>query len=316
MKYLSLFSGIGGFEVAIHDLFPAAECYGFSEIDQCAITIYQQHYPSHRNLGCVTEVKVGPEVGIDLLVGGSPCQDLSAGNIKTRLGKAPQLDGSKSKLFYEYLRILKECKPKYFILENVGSMTLKSRAIISEALGVEPVTINSNIFVPQYRKRLFWTNIKLPEALPIEHAVPLNQLLEETPDPKSWFSFTKRYHSYMKKTKKYGSCIETSVIEYNQARPAPTLLATRCFYVQKDNQLRYLLPIEAERLQSFPAGWTSIEPSNKKRMRVIGNAVTCDVVKFIIDNIHDFDSVEEESASESAFSGEHLTVSPAASLSV
>ena len=111
MKYLSVFSGIGGFEVAIHDLFPFAECVGFSEIDPTAIDIYMKHFPTHKNLGPVEEVKVGPEMEIELLVGGSPCQDLSAGNVKTRMSNRPTLNGSKSKLFYEYLRILKECKP-------------------------------------------------------------------------------------------------------------------------------------------------------------------------------------------------------------
>ena len=292
MKYLSLFSGIGGFEVAIHDLFPDAECYGYSEIDPSALKIYQHHYPEHKSLGRVEDVKVGPDAGIDLLVGGSPCQDLSSGNVKTRLGKRPSMDGPKSKLFFEYVRIMKECQPKYFILENVGSMTLKNREIISEALGVKPIMMNSNYFVPQFRKRLFWTNIPLatvPDPFKVTD-IPLTRLLEhESITPRDWFGFTKRYHKYQLKTKKYGSCIETSVVEWNQCKPCPTILATRRFYVQKDDKLRDLLPVEAERLQTFPDGWTSPEPSIRLRMKVLGNAVTCDVVKFIIDNIHDFD---------------------------
>lgn len=79
MKYLSLFSGIGGFEQGIHTVFPdTAECLGFSEVDKNCISIYKHHFPDHENLGDICEIDFKPFYGqVDLVVGGSPCKDLS-----------------------------------------------------------------------------------------------------------------------------------------------------------------------------------------------------------------------------------------------
>ena len=90
---------------------------------------------------------------IDLLIGGSPCQDFSSANL-TRNG----LEGEKSSLFYHYLRLLRELKPKYFLLENV-KMKKADEAKINELLGVEPIAINSKLLSAQSRPRLYWTNI-------------------------------------------------------------------------------------------------------------------------------------------------------------
>ena len=103
MKYLSLFSGIGGFEKAIQDALPNAECVGFSEVDKFAIQIYQRHFPSHLNLGDITQIDIESLPDFDLLVGGSPCQDLSIAK-RDRKG----LDGSRSGLFYKYVEILQK----------------------------------------------------------------------------------------------------------------------------------------------------------------------------------------------------------------
>ena len=81
---------------------------------------------------------------IDLIIGGSPCTDLSISK-KNRQG----LKGKQSKLFYEYVRLLKECKPRYFLLENVNSMSKESKRIITETIGVEPIMINSVLLSAQ-----------------------------------------------------------------------------------------------------------------------------------------------------------------------
>lgn len=110
---------------------------------------------------------------IDLLIGGSPCQDLSIA------GKRKGLSGERSGLFWEYVRILKEVKPKYFILENVASMPKEAKQTITNALGVDPIMINASLVSAQQRKRLFWTNIPNLK-LPKDRGIFLKDIIHET----------------------------------------------------------------------------------------------------------------------------------------
>ncbi len=153
MKILSLFDGISCARVALKKAKIHVEEYHASEIDKYAIEISQKNYPDIYQHGSVTDFK-GGEHYFDLLIGGSPCQDLSIAK-KNRKG----LDGERSGLFWEYVRILKEVKPKYFILENVNSMPKEAKELITKTLGVEPIMINAALVSAQNRKRLFWTNI-------------------------------------------------------------------------------------------------------------------------------------------------------------
>ena len=118
MRVLSLFDGISCGQVALERAGIPIEVYYASEIDKYAIQITQKNYPNTIQLGDVTQLD-GTKFKdkIDLLIGGSPCQSLSITQSKTR----QNLDG-KSKLFFEYVRILNEVQPKYFLLENVASM--------------------------------------------------------------------------------------------------------------------------------------------------------------------------------------------------
>jgi len=153
MKYLSVFSGVGAMEVAIQQLKLNWECIGYSEIDKFALQVYGKHFPNHENFGDITKINIKNLPDFDLLVGGSPCQDLSIAK-KNRKG----LDGDRSGLFFKYVEILKKKKPKYFLLENVASMPSKSKDEISKLLGVEPIMINASLVSAQQRKRLFWCN--------------------------------------------------------------------------------------------------------------------------------------------------------------
>lgn len=148
MNILSLFDGISCARVALERAGFEIEKYFASEVDKYAIQVSLKNYPDNIQLGDVREVTGLTD--IDLLIGGSPCQDLSIA------GKRKGLDGDRSGLFWEYVRILKEVKPKYFILENVNSMPKEAKAIITEALGVEPIMINAALVSAQNRKRLFW----------------------------------------------------------------------------------------------------------------------------------------------------------------
>lgn len=167
MKVLSLFDGISCLRVALGN---REIDYTAAEIDPNAIKISKKNYPDIKHIGSVVDVPYIPD--LDLLCGGSPCQDLSLAK-KNRKG----LEGDRSGLFWEWVRIWKLCKPKWFILENVNSMPKKDRDIITKELGVEPIMIDASLVSAQSRKRLFWTNIPV-QGLPEDRKILLKDILE------------------------------------------------------------------------------------------------------------------------------------------
>lgn len=152
MNVLSLFDGMSCGQIALDQLGIEVDNYYASEIDKWAIKVAKKNYPNMIHIGDVTEVKSGDVPKIDLLLGGSPCQGFSFA------GDQLAFDDPRSALFFEYVRLLKELKPKYFLLENVR-MKKEFQDIISEFLGVEPIMINSSLLSAQNRVRLYWTNI-------------------------------------------------------------------------------------------------------------------------------------------------------------
>lgn len=172
MRYLSLFSGIGGFELAINQVYgEKAVCVGYSEIDRHAIQEYERHYPHHKNLGDVNKItkKAIYALGkIDLIVGGFPCNDLSSAGQTGRLG----LEGAKSGLFWVMLKIIKWTQKNNqnlkIIIENNASMAHKWRDVITSELSKimkENVVCNyfdSSQWVLQRRRRYYWTLNKIP----------------------------------------------------------------------------------------------------------------------------------------------------------
>ena len=167
MKVLSLFDGISCLRVALGT---REIDYTAAEIDPNAIKVSKKNYPDIKHIGSVVDVPYIPD--IDLLCGGSPCTDLSVAK-KDRKG----LEGEHSSLFWEWVRIWKLCKPKYFILENVNSMPKKDRDIITKELGVEPIMIDASLVSAQSRKRLFWTNIPV-QGLPEDRKILLKDILQ------------------------------------------------------------------------------------------------------------------------------------------
>ena len=173
MRYLSLFSGIGGFEVAIHQVFGSkATCVGYSEIDKDAIKEYERHYPDHQNLGDINFIKkkdIDKLGEIDLVVGGFPCNDLSSARHVAR----PGLDGVKSGLFWIMLKVLKwilKSNPfVQIIIENNASMAHKWRDMITNELSrvfkrhVYCNYFDSSQWVLQRRRRFYWTLKEIPE---------------------------------------------------------------------------------------------------------------------------------------------------------
>jgi len=162
---ISLFNGMGTLRQAFEDLNIKVDKYYSSEIKPYAIELQQYHFPDVIQVGDITKWKEWDIdwKSIDFIGSGSPCQDLSiAGN---RAG----LEGSKSSLFWTFIEILnhvKKLNPKVlFLQENVGSATKKDVGIMSRALGVYPVRINSKLVTAQLRDRYYWTNIKTKEIL-------------------------------------------------------------------------------------------------------------------------------------------------------
>ena len=177
MKVLSLFDGMSCGRVALERIGVKVDKYYAAEIDKYARGVAQYNYPDTIQLGDVRNINgfmlefIHGCNSIDLLIGGSPCQGFSFA------GKQLNFDDPRSKLFFEYVRLLKELKPKYFLLENVR-MKKESQDVISKFLGVEPIAINSNLLSAQNRHRLYWTNIPGVEQ-PEDKGLLLEDILED-----------------------------------------------------------------------------------------------------------------------------------------
>lgn len=170
MNILSVFDGMSCGQIALNKLNIKYNKYYASEIDKYAIQITKKNYPNTIHLGDVTQVYAKDLPKIDLLIGGSPCQGFSFA------GKQLAFDDPRSKLFFEFVRLLKELKPKYFLLENVR-MKKEYLDIISEYLGVEPIKINSSLVSAQNRVRYYWTNIPGIDQ-PKEKGIVLRDILQ------------------------------------------------------------------------------------------------------------------------------------------
>jgi DNA-cytosine methyltransferase len=173
MNVLSLFDGISCARVALDRVNISVASYRACEIDKYAIKVSTKNYPDIERLGSVKDVSgAGITAPIDLMIGGSPCQDLSIAK-KGRKG----LSGERSSLFWEYVRIKNEVKPKWFILENVASMPKADKDTITSILGVQPIMIDAALVSAQSRKRLFWTNIP-NVTLPEDKEILLKDVVE------------------------------------------------------------------------------------------------------------------------------------------
>lgn len=162
INVMSLFGGIECGRLACQRVGLDIGEYYSSEIDKFAIQITQKNFPNIIQIGDVKEIDFRKYLGkIDLLMGGSPCQDLSRAKGNNRQG----LNGSRSGLFWHFAKAKDILNPKYFLLENNHGMPQEAKETISKVLGVEPVLINSSLFSAQNRKRLYWTNIPIDKNI-------------------------------------------------------------------------------------------------------------------------------------------------------
>lgn len=353
MKYLSLFSGIGGFELGLENSSKDFECIGYAEIDKYAKNIYEKHF-NHKDLGDVTKLDPFDLEDFDLLVGGFPCQAFSvAGNQKG-------FDDTRGTLFFEIERILKEKKPKYFLLENVRNLlshdkgrtfSIMVQILVDLGYYVRWDVLNSKDFgVPQSRERIYIRGslenipndisltqndgdntvnyvVKGRQGERILSSDGLNQTLAATGGNSGGSTFIREnkikkignhsrsgkgqggnvydenglsptltcQHDYPAKVrvkKVYGS------MQAHRAKTdgtySPTLTAissniTNRPILETEYTYRSITPVEAERLQGFPDDWTKEGEdgsliSNTQRYKCCGNAVTTNVIKYIIDN--------------------------------
>jgi site-specific DNA-cytosine methylase len=269
MNVLSLFDGISCGQIALNRAGIDYDSYFASEVDRYAIRVTQAHYPNTIQLGDVRKISVKNLPAIDLLIGGSPCKGFSFG------GKGLGFTDEESKLFFEYVRILEECKPKYFLFENV-EMKNKYHGVISQHLGTEPLKINSSFFSMQNRTRLYWTNIPVPEfngeGVPcfgrylyrLGHGYVKDEV--------------KFFMKYPALTAQPPGTKYRIVIDLDIALLA--LSAGDLALLRNDQITRSATPEECEEFQTLPRLYTAML-SQTQRYRCIGNAWTVDVIAHI-----------------------------------
>lgn len=314
INVLSLFDGMLCGQIALERVGIQVDNYFASEIDKHSIKVTQHNYPKTTQLGDVTKVSANNLPKINLLLGGSPCQGFSMA------GKMLNFEDERSKLFFEYVRILEEIKkinPNVkFILENV-KMKQEWVKIIDDILGVKGMFINSRLVSAQNRPRWYWTNICVLEQ-PEDKNIYLADILESSVDEKyyikggrlSWLSKfgqlkdEQGYVAFNPNKAKYltvrsepsWNC--TYILQwprgYNdggvKALDGKTPSLTTSSWpannlLLKDGLVRKLTPVECERLQTVPDNYTFCV-SDTQRYKMLGNGWTVDVIAHILKHMN------------------------------
>lgn len=271
MNVLSLFDGLSGGTIALDRLGVKVDNYYASEIDENAIKIAMTNYPNIQQIGDVTKVDGKSLPKIDLLLAGSPCQGFS------RAGKGLALEDERSKLFFEFVRLLEETKPKYFLLENV-LMKKEDKQTITDILGVEPIEIDSALVSAQRRKRLYWTNI--PNVTqPKDKGIKYSEILDEH----TWRDLPDFVFG------KFGDRSRIEGLNWVCNNKANTLTTNNShtfqYLLNEDKtKCRLMTAREWERLQTLPEGYTDCV-SKTKACHAIGNGWTIDVITHILKGI-------------------------------
>ena len=344
LTVLSLFDGMSCGQIALERAGIKINKYYASEIELSAIKVTQHNYKDTIQLGDVTGVRYEDGVlfsgdekfdagKIDIVMGGSPCTNFSS------IGDGKGMDASGEKitslrqylmmkekgvpfsgesyLFWEYLRILSEVNPRYFLLENVV-MAKRWQKIINDNMGVEPVAINSSLVSAQNRPRLYWTNIQdvMP---PKDKGIKLDDILMKTADKSDVSNCLTVKRTYPRLIAKYGY-IPQKFNSYNASEITDkacslskgSMVTSSCatlIFVEDENgvhevenlifddehftmmpdgryNLRKLSIPEMERLQTVPEGYTDVEGvSMNKRSAMLGNGWTVDVIAHILSHI-------------------------------
>jgi len=267
---LSLFDGISCGQQALKELkIPVAKYYA-SEIEQSAIAITKKNFPQTIHLGYVQDVKAKNLPKIDLIFAGSPCQGFSTG------GKGLNFNDPRSKLFFEFVRILNECKkfnPKViFLLENVR-MKKEWAQVITDQVGVKPVIINSSLVSAQSRNRMYWSNLNITQ--PIDKKIVLRDILIEPPFEGVRGSF----RTDTNKTISYNGNLK--ILDPDKKHPCLTLCDSARHIATGMKSYREISIIEMERLQSLPDNYT-FGIAKTHRHNALGNGWNVATIKHIL----------------------------------
>lgn len=293
MNVLSLFDGMSCGQIALERAGIIVDNYYASEIDKYSIRVTMANYPDTIQLGSVVSVSASSLPNIDLLIGGSPCQGFSFA------GKQLNFEDERSKLFFEYLRLLKEIKPKYFLLENV-KMKQEHELVINKCLNIRPIKLNSSLVSAQNRNRLYWTNIPV-NTIPKDKKIFLKDIIDngfvdrhKSYCLQSTYSHNgtnlKRYQEKGMHQVVYGAAQrgreKGQVIELNGTQKSNSLTTVNkdTLIMYNNDNIRKLTPIECERLQTVPDNYTN-HVSDTQRYKMLGNGWTVDIIAHILKHI-------------------------------
>ena len=303
MNILSLFDGISCGRVALERANIKVDKYFASEIKESAIRCSQDNWKDIIQIGDITKVhysngelqteKGNYMVHIDMVIGGSPCQDFSQANIKVN-----GLYGSKSKLFYHYYRILHEVKPNFYFLENV-KMKPEHEAVLNSFMQRKPLKIDSQLVCGARRKRLYWTNILIPE-LPINKRILLQDVLTDGYTPKEkafcllvsdsrplvipikmfhrWYA--KSFNNLVFKSKEHYEACKNHYDRFFKGLSAKEIdnkVKNENIDISIYDGVRYLNKKEREALQTLPTNYCKIL-NNNGTADVCGDSWTVDVI--------------------------------------
>ena len=274
MNVVSLFNGMNTGRQALENVGIKVNKYYSSEIKPYAIQLTQHHFPDTIQVGDVTKWREWDIdwKSIDLILSGSPCQDLSAA------GKRAGINGSRSSLFFVFVEILEHIKflnPKVlFLQENVGSASKLDVGIMSRALGVYPVRINSSLVTAQLRDRYYWSNIRTKETM--------FDLVTDIPQPKDLKIMFKDIITEGRVERVKALAILASQGRNDTTQENIKKRAEREFIniIYLNNSVRTINQIEMERLQGFPDGYTSIL-TKAKAGSLLGDGWTLPIIEHI-----------------------------------
>lgn len=286
MKVLSLFDGISCGMVALERVGIPVERYVAYEIDENAIKVSKHNYPMIEQKGDVFKAKY-TEGEFDLLIGGSPCTYWS---IAQKNNRETTSSGFGWELFMQYVRALREAKPKYFLYENNKSMSSLIKQEITKQLDVEPIMIDSSLVSAQNRKRLYWTNIPNIEE-PLQKEIFIKDIIEKNVEytfiPKEKLNnqvMTKNYLRWDINGKGWKSQDQRAYFLDGKCGTVDTGCSHKLKLFIGENTVREFTQIELERLQTLPDGYTNI--LNKSAAgKAIGNGWTVDVISHILKHI-------------------------------
>lgn len=308
MNVLSLFDGMSCGQIALKELRIEPDIYYASEIDKFAIKQTQLNFPDTIQLGDVRNIKVADLEKIDLILGGSPCYNLSMIGKREGLSTKENIEvlsleqylDLKSKgveftcqsyLFWEFVRILEKAKKinpnVLFLLENV-EMGKRWEPVFDKALNTKGVHINSALVSAQNRKRIYWTNINdgsIP--LPKDRGLVLKDVMEEVLEDNRFLSekALAGLQRHLERNKSNGNGFGVDCRTENQKSQTLCLGGAGMYdLVYQKDRIRRLTPVERARLQTIPE-WYKWECSATQQCRMLGNGWTVDVIVHILSHM-------------------------------